>query len=61
MQWRLEYIGIKMRSCKYCANLFHLDHSRNEREHEYKANMVLIKEKQNKGEFWAKDGVIKSS
>ncbi|CAD7287951.1 glycosyltransferase [Campylobacter suis] len=61
LQWRLEYIGIKMRSCKYCANLFHLDHSRNEREHEYKANMVLIKEKQNKGEFWAKDGVIKSS
>lgn len=58
LQWRLEFVGIKMKSCKYSANLFHLNHSRDERELEYQENMKIINKKKENGEFWAKNGVF---
>lgn len=59
LQWRLESLGIKMKSCKYCANLLHLNHLRTERLHEDEYNKALIEIKKQNNQFKAKDGIRK--
>jgi len=59
LQWRLEAIGVKMLSCKYSANLFHLNHSRDDREEEDRLNMHLINIKKQNNEFRCKKGIYK--
>ena len=59
LQWRLERIEVKMKSCKYCANLLHLNHLRTERIQEDKHNKILIEIKKQNNEFKAKDGIYK--
>lgn len=61
LQWRLEAIGIQMKSCKYSANLFHLNHSRTERLYEDEQNKEIIKTKQKNNEFYAKVGIKNSN
>ena len=59
LQWRLEYIGVKMKSCKYCANLFHLNHERNDRVKEDLHNRQLIEIKKKNNEYKAVKGISK--
>ena len=59
LQWRLEYIGVTMRSCKYCANLLHLNHSRTDRSKEDAFNKTLIETKKLQNEYRVKNGILK--
>lgn len=59
LEWRLIRAGYVMESCKYCANLLHLNHPRNDRSEEGEANMELIKKKKKKNEYVAKNGIRK--
>ena len=59
LQWRLEYIGVRMRSCKYCANLLHLNHSRDDRNKEDAFNKMLIEKKKLRNEYRVKNGILK--
>lgn len=59
LEWRLISAGYKMRSCKYCADLLHLNHPRTDRKEEGQANMDIIRKKQNKNEYIAKNGIKK--
>ena len=60
LEWRMVGLGCGLLSVKYCANMFHLNHSRNDRKVEESENMRLILEKQERKEFIAKNGIIKS-
>jgi len=57
LQWRLESIGVVMKSCKYCANLLHLNHARNDRQSEDDANKKIIEEKKRQGLYQAICGI----
>lgn len=57
LEWRLEAIGVKMKSIKYCANLFHLNHERIDRKNEDEKNRLIIKQKQEKNEYKARKGI----
>jgi len=59
VEWRLGAMGVTPKSCKFSANLFHLNHLRNDRKEHYKMNMARIKEKQAKNEYRCRDGIIK--
>lgn len=60
LQWRFEASGITMKSCKYCANLFHLNHSRNDRQDIYDKNVAYMREKQQRKEIICPNGIVKS-
>lgn len=57
LQWRLEHIGVKMKIAKYSANLFHLNHSRTDREFEDLENRKLIDEKKRNKIYIAQNGI----
>ena len=59
LEWRFISTGYKMKSCKYCANLLHLNHPRTDRKEEGEANMEIIKKKQQNDEYIAKNGIKK--
>jgi len=59
LQWRLESIGVVMKSIKFCANLLHLDHSRNDRKLEDEYNKKLIEIKKMNNEYVCKNGIKK--
>ena len=59
VEWRLKAIGVIPKSCKFSANLFHLNHPRNDRKEHYQMNMKQIEEKQRKNEYRCNDGIIK--
>lgn len=59
LEWRLVQAGYKLKSCKYCANLLHLNHPRTDREEEEKVNMEIIRKKQHDGEYITKNGIYK--
>ena len=46
-----------MKSIKYCANLFHLNHERTDRKDEDEKNRLIIKKKQEKNEYKARKGI----
>jgi len=58
-EWRFIANGCSMKSCKYCANLLHLNHARNDRISEEMENLKLIQHKQNRNYFIAKNGIRK--
>ncbi len=60
LEWRMVSLGCRLVSVKYCANMFHLNHSRNDRKEEEEENMKIILKKQEQKEFVAKNGIIKS-
>lgn len=59
LEWRFIASGVTMKSCKYCANLFHLNHGRNDRQEIYDQNVIRMKEKQRNGEIVCQNGIIK--
>ena len=59
LEWRMIASGCQLKSCKYSANLFHLNHLRNDRKEEGEANMKLIHEKQKNNEYICKNGIKK--
>lgn len=59
LEWRLKTAGVEMKSCKFCANLLHLNHPRNDRHEEGMKNMEIILEKQKRNEFRCKVGIVK--
>lgn len=59
VEWRLEAIGVKMKTCKYSANLLHLDHPRSERAEAYAQNLKRIAEKKRDDQWYAPKGIVK--
>jgi cellulose synthase/poly-beta-1,6-N-acetylglucosamine synthase-like glycosyltransferase len=59
VEWRLNAIGVLNKSCKYAANLLHLNHHRAERKSQHDKNYVLMLEKQLKGEIVCPNGIKK--
>ena len=59
LEWRFLDSGCKMKSCKYSANLFHLNHSRNDRVEEAKLAKVMMDENRKNGLFVCKNGIKK--
>lgn len=59
LEWRLIAIGVEMKSCKFSANLLHLNHPRNDRGDEGTKNLEIIHEKQKNNESRCRDGIIK--
>lgn len=59
LEWRLKAIGVEMKSCKFSANLLHLNHPRSDRELEGTKNLEIIYKKQRDNEFRCKNGIIK--
>jgi len=60
LEWRLKAIGVEMKSCKFAANLLHLNHPRNDRAEEGAKNLEIIYEKQKSNEFRCQHGIIKT-
>lgn len=59
VEWRFIANGIRLKSCKYSANLLHLDHPRSNRKEALAKNMKIMADKKMKNEFIAKNGIIK--
>jgi len=59
LEWRMIGVGCKMKSAKYCANMFHLNHARNDRKLEEDENMKIIKVNQKNKTFIVNNGIRK--
>ncbi|MBU0720551.1 glycosyltransferase [bacterium] len=59
VEWRLNAIGVENKSCKYAANLIHLNHSRKDRREAHRKNFELMLKKQKKNEYFCKEGMTK--
>jgi glycosyltransferase involved in cell wall biosynthesis len=57
IEWRLNAVGVKNKSCKYAANLLHLNHSRPDRKEAHKHNYELMLEKQKENLIQCKLGI----
>lgn len=61
IEWRLQAIGVAIRSCKNVANLFHLYHARNDnRSERSEKNRQIIAEKKAENRYRCKNGIIKA-
>ncbi len=59
IEWRMQASGCELRSCKYCANLFHLNHSRNSRKEEGEKAAQLMQINKNNNKFICTNGLEK--
>lgn len=60
IEWRLQAIGVEIRSCKNCANLFHLYHERNDnRAERTRKNKQIIEEKKACNAYRCSNGIVK--
>lgn len=59
LEWRLVASGCKLKSCKYCANLFHLNHSRKSRAEEEELAKKQMQENKKKNKFICSNGIKK--
>ncbi|MDO8454366.1 MAG: glycosyltransferase [Sulfurimonas sp.] len=59
VEWRLNAVGVKNKSCKYAANLIHLNHTRNDRREAHKRNSELMRMRQATNAFFCRDGLDK--
>ena len=59
VEWRLNAIGVYNKSCRYAANLIHLNHPRKDRREAHKNNYKLMQEKQKRDEVQCLDGIEK--
>ena len=59
IEWRLNTIGVKNKSCKYAANLIHLNHTRKDRREAHRQNYNLMLDKQSKNQYFCHDGIVK--
>lgn len=61
VEWRLKAVGVTLKSCKYSANLLHLDHPRSERAEAYAENLERIAQKKRLNQWYAPEGIFKPS
>lgn len=59
LEWRFIYSGCSLKSCKYCANLFHLYHDRISRIEEEKLAKVQMQKNRDEKQFVCSNGIIK--
>lgn len=59
IEWRLNAIGVNNKSCKFAANLLHLNHARKERKTQHDKNFALMMEKQKKNQIRCLNGIEK--
>ena len=59
VEWRLNFIGVENKSCKYAANLIHLNHPRKDRTEQHTKNFQLMLEKQKRKEYFVTRGIKK--
>lgn len=60
LEWRFIMSGCLLKSCKYCANMFHLNHSRASREEEEELAKVQMQKNRDEKRFVCSNGIIKS-
>ena len=60
LEWRFVLNGCKLKSCKYCANLLHLNHTRNSREDEEEIARQQMKKNKDNNKFICTNGMIKN-
>lgn len=61
IEWRLNAVGVRNKSCRYAANLIHLNHSRKDRHEAHKLNYVAMLRKKDMNLFYCQDGIVKIS
>ena len=59
VEWRLNAIGVENRSCKYAANLLHLNHGRADRQEQHNKNLALLLKKQEAKAYYCTNGIEK--
>jgi glycosyltransferase involved in cell wall biosynthesis len=59
LEWRFLDSGCNLVSCKYCANLFHLNHNRNSRVDIDKIAQKIMKQNREAGKFVCSNGLEK--
>jgi len=59
LEWRFLYSGCNLKSCKFSANLFHLNHSRNDRSDEAKIAKKQMELNKQNNQYIAKNGIKK--
>ena len=57
IEWRLNAIGVHNKSCRYAANLIHLNHSRKDRQEAHKKNYEMMLERKKLNLFFCKSGI----
>lgn len=57
VQWRFEAMGLKLKSCKYAANVFHLDHHRKYREMDASKELALMHQRKKEKKFRCDKGL----
>jgi len=60
VEWRLNKIGVLNKSCRYAANLVHLNHSRKDRKEAHKINYEIMLKKKKNNNFFCEYGVQSS-
>ncbi len=60
LEWRFIDSGCTLKSCKYCANMFHLNHGRASRLEEEKIAKVQMQKNRDEKRFVCSNGIIKS-
>lgn len=60
VEWRLNALGIKNKSCKYAANLLHLNHPRPDRREAHRRNYELMQERQAKNLIQCETGITQN-
>ena len=60
LEWRFIISGCELNSCKYCANMFHLNHSRDSRVEEEEIAKGQMKKNRDEKRFVCSNGIIKS-
>jgi len=61
IQWRFEASGLKLKTCKTAANLFHLNHDRNHRAIPFSTELNRMLEKKHRGDYVATLGLSSHS
>ncbi len=59
VEWRIKAHGVTLKSCKYCANLFHLNHPRSDRKDAFEKNLEIIRQKKTREEIVCRNGIRK--
>ena len=62
IEWRLQAVGVQIRSCKNAANLFHLYHPRNDnRAERSERNRRIIAQKKAANAYRCANGIVKEN
>jgi len=59
LEWRFLRSGCRLKSCKFCANLFHLNHTRASRKEEEAIAKKMMQKNQEANKFICSNGIEK--